>query len=437
MPAPPAATEQRRPSLAARVVLVLYGGLVACYLVLWLGMAARGSFWRADFVAFYTGWSMVQCGDSARLYDLDAQAAYQDRLVPERAGHEGVLPYLNPPHAALPLAPLARLSRPAAFYTWTLGQLGLLVLLGRQLLRIARDSSAGERAVLLATVLAFPPLFMTFQLGQVSLLSLVCLLGFYASLEEDRPLATAAWLVLGTVKPQLVLVPAVTLLATRRRRALWLAALLFGAWAVAASAVMGWTCWVGFWGMVRHCTEQFGAFGIDPLRMYNLKGLLTAVLGGERAPLINAASTAAFALALAVAFVLWRGNGRCNAPDFRLRVALTSLLGLLANPHFNPADALAFVLPAVTFASYLRRRGGASRAFDVLAVSCPALFLLDSFAVERWPGGVRPFFLVALGSAAWMACRLAADTPTARPVPAIPRRFAASRSSPSVPADRG
>jgi hypothetical protein len=428
MPAPPAVTERRRPSLAGRVVLVLYGGLVACYLVLWLGMAARGSFWRADFVAFYTGWAMVQGGDSVRLYDLDAQAAYQDRLVPERAGHEGQLPYLNPPHAALPLAPLSLLSRPAAFYAWTLGQLGLLVLLGRQLLRIARGWPAGERAVLLVTILAFPPLFMTFQLGQVSLLSLVCLLGFYASLEEDRPLATAAWLVLGTVKPQLVLVPAVTLLATRRWRALWLAALLFGAWAGIASSVMGWTCWLGFWGMVRHCTEQFGAFGIDPLRMYNLKGFLTAVLGGERAPLINAASTAAYALALAVAFVLWRGRG--DAPDFRLRVALTSLLGLLANPHFNPADALAFVLPAVYFASHLRQRGGASRAFDVLVVSCPALFLLDGFAVASWPGGVRPFFLVALGAAAWMAWRLAAGTSPGRPVPAIPLRLAA-------PANRG
>ena len=94
----------------------------------------------------------------------------------------------------------------------------LLGFLLRYIGRWTAGRSFTARCGTFAALLAFPPLLMTFQLGQVSLFILVCLLGFYDALRTDRPRAAAVWFVLGTIKPQLFLVPAVTLVAARRWR---------------------------------------------------------------------------------------------------------------------------------------------------------------------------------------------------------------------------
>src|SRR5690606_25441584 len=121
-------------------------------------------------------WALTLDGESHRLYDLDTQRTYQRRLEP-RMPREGLLPYVNPPHTALPLAPLALLSRSTAFYLWSALQLLLLLLALHFLYRLTPGWERLEHVVLAVTVLAFPPMLMTFQLGQLSLLLLVCLLG--------------------------------------------------------------------------------------------------------------------------------------------------------------------------------------------------------------------------------------------------------------------
>jgi hypothetical protein len=382
-----------------KLALVVNGGLAACFVCLWVNHALHGDFWRADFMSFYLGAHIVRDRHGARLYDLDLQRDYQDRLVPERAaGGEGLLAFVNPPHAAVLLTPLAGLSREGAFFAWSALQFGLLLVLFRQLLADAADWSPGDRLLAVVTLLAFPPLFMTFQLGQWSLLGLVCLAGFYRGLERKRDSATAAWLVLGTVKPQLVVVPAVTLLACRRWRAAGLAGLLLAAWAGVTTRMLGWRIWLDFAQAVAHNAWQFGTFGIYPERMYNLKGLLTVLIGPERAELVNGLTTAAFVLAQAVTAVVWLRPG----PPFELRAAVTLLLGLACNPHFNPADALTLVLPAWFHLLYLRRAGRPSHGWAVFLVSCPILFALDAWMLTDWPLRVRPFFFIMVGALAVM-----------------------------------
>jgi hypothetical protein len=400
-------------SPGARAAVVLNGGLVVAFVALWVNLMVQGSYWRADFTAFYLGGRMVLAGEGSRLYDLEAQGGWQAYLWPERGGAEALLAYVNPPHAALLLAPLALLPRAVAFGVWTLVNAGLLVLLLRFVRRYTADWPADTRAAAVATVLAFPPLFITFQLGQVSLLGVVCLLGFYEALRRSRPWATAGWLVLATVKPQLALVPAVTLLAGRRWRELALAAGLFGVWALAATAVLGASCWTGFLNMLGHCSRQFGTYGIDPLAMYNLKGLLTALLGAEQAGLINMLTALASGASLLAVLWLWRGPWPGDTPRFGRLAALTLLWGLIANPHVNPADALALVVPALLLSRDLQ--GGQIRG--VLAVGAaagPLLFLLDVYVVGSWRGQVRPFFFVELAWAIWLTWQVGRKTTRSR-----------------------
>src|SRR5829696_8758783 len=71
----------------------------------------------SDFVSFYTGWTILRNGDGARLYDVELQRAYQAKLWgPEGAPFQfRLLPFINPPYAALIFMPLSYLNpRPAA-----------------------------------------------------------------------------------------------------------------------------------------------------------------------------------------------------------------------------------------------------------------------------------------------------------------------------------
>jgi alpha-1,2-mannosyltransferase len=393
--------EQALDRSSSRAALVLNAALAGCLLLFWLSLAWRGEFWQADFGVFYTGWSMVLGGEGDRLSDLSAQTEYQHRVVPGRAATDGLLPFNHPPHlATVPV--LALLPYSAAFYAWALFQAGLLVVMVLLLRRLTRDWGPNTFALLLVTVLAFPPMFMTFQQGQLSLIVLVCLLGFYVSLGEGRPLGTASCLVLGTIKPQLMVVPAFTLLGARRWRELALAAALFATWGLLTMLLLGWSCWPGWLGLLWHSARQFGPNGINPEIMYNLKGALTGLLGAERATLINAFSAAALLLSAAGALWAWSGPAPADKADFALRSAFTLLLGVVGNPHLNPVDALVLVVPAVLFRDYLHRRGLGTRFLDVVLVCAPLAFLVDCYGVGRWPGGARPFFLLMLALLFWM-----------------------------------
>ncbi len=392
---------------ACRCAGVLNGTLAVVLACLWLWLAAQGLFWRADFSAYYTGWSMVLAGQGEQLYDLDLQAEYQQHLLPERPAGEGLLPFVNPPHAALLLAPLGGLPRPWAFAVWTAGQVGLCLAAGRFLLRLQGEQPASVRRLTLLAALAFPPLFSTFQMGQVSLWCLVCLLGFVCALKEDRPLAVALWIVAGTIKPQLMVVPCLVLLGQRRWRELALTAGLLALWCGVTTAVLGPGCWMGFASVLRFSTQQFGTGAVDPLVMYNLKGLLTALLG-ERVGLINLLCAAAWLAAAGLTVWLWRDRRVVEAGQFEGRLAFTFLLGTLVNPHLNAHDALVLVLPAVLFHAHLRRDPGRLQAtlFAAIALACPLLFLLDCYEIDPGRFGFRPFFLLLVVLAGWMALRL-------------------------------
>ncbi len=380
-----------RSDIWTRLALVGNGGLAAAFVCIWSANLVRGDFWRADFQSFYLGARMVVAGDGPHLYDLTLQKEYQDRLVPERAANgEGLLAFVNPPHFAALMLPLATLTRAHAFLAWALLQLALLGLLIRGFLQHSRDRTREERLLIIVTLLAFPPLFLTFQLGQLALVGVLAWSGFYIALERNNSGAAGFWLAVATLKPQLAVVPAIILLARRDWSAITWSVLVFGIWAVLATSLCGWRIWQEFLGVVAHNARQFGTFGIYPERMYNLKGLLTGLLGGVRADLINALTTAAFVAGVWAVYLVWRGP---RVP-IELAAALSFLLGLIVNPHFNPADALCLALPGVLFLLHLHRAERPRTVWAFFLLASPLLFAIDNFALAGW--SVRPYFLVML-----------------------------------------
>jgi hypothetical protein len=397
------ATRQTSGVSAQRLALGLNAGLAAAALLLWMGMAIRGEFWKADFSAFYTGWSIVLDGHGDRLYDFSEQADYQSRLVPGRSGPEGLLPYVYPPQF-ITAAPLAFLPLPVAFYVWTGFQAALLALV---LCWLCEDvGRGGETALAAVTLLAFQPVFLTFQLGQQALISLVALYGLARALRDGHTFQAAAWLALSSLKPQLALLPALFLLGSHRWRVLLTAGALFTAWAALVTTVLGWHCWLDFAALTGFHSRQFDSFGVFPLRGHNLKMLFAALLGPERLPLINVLTGAGLLLATAAAVLLGRAARNADLPRWELCFALMSLFAVLAAPHLNPHDALLLVVPAVLFFDAFSRTGGPARRLAGLLVACPLLFLADSYAMNWWPSRVRPFFLVIVALTVWVAHEL-------------------------------
>jgi hypothetical protein len=400
-------------SLAA---LASNGCLLIAFMVMWPQAAFSDRFWRADFTAFYLGGRMVLQGDGVRLYALGAQEDHRAQLWPRSSGKE-LLPFISPPHAALLFVPFARLDCVTAFSAWSAVNLGLLLLFIRFLRRHAAGAPIAAQRAIVVTVLAFPALYTTFLLGQLTLLSVVALFGFCAALRSGRQGAAGMWLVLGSVKPQLMLVPGLILLAGRRWRALASAAALFALWGGATTLVLGPSCWPDFLAMLGHCTWQFGRYGIQPLSMYNFKGLFTAMLGTPQAPLINVLTLAASAASVVLAAILWLPPWPRDRRTFDQRLALTLLAGLLASPHLNPADALACVVPAVLMVSSIPP-GRFRRWLALLGTLAPLLFLIDCGNLPAWFGGVRPFFLLLLVWCGWLAWQTRQPAPAGAPVPA-------------------
>jgi hypothetical protein len=190
--------------------------------------------------------------------------------------------------------------------------------------------------------------------------------------------------------------------ARSRGQAMTIATGVFLAWFGLTAWALGAECWLSYPRYLQFSSQQFGTSGIDPLRMYNLKGLLTALLQPEHARLINALTTAALLLNVVVVLWLWRGPWRPDAPDFDLRLGYTLLLAAVCNPHFNPTDALVLVVPAILVLGSLQRDSLQHTGASAVLIFCPLLLLIDVYT-HPWPGDVRPFFLLMLGALLWLA----------------------------------
>jgi len=389
----------------SRALLLLYAALAVGYLGLWVFSMDEGLLWRSDFTAFYSGWAIARDGQTDRLYDFDLQRSYQEQILGGHRMADGLLPYVNPPHATLVFLPLARLPFVAAYRVWTAVELGMLLAALWLLSDLARGWEPRERLLLLAAFLAFPPLLAALVRQTFSLFGLVALLLLRRGLRSGRPGLAGAALALGSLKPQLVLLPGLALLAARRWRAFAAAALLCGGLAALATAALGWRCWPDFLQALQRLSGYFGVYGVAPGTMYNLRGTLALLLGAERAGLVNALGSLGLALAAAATLPCWRGPWRPDGPGFELRFGLTALLGLLSSPHLHTQDGLLFALPLALGYAALREDPRAGRAFGAFALACPALFLLGELLLDDRLGVRAPTLLMA-GLAAWMARRL-------------------------------
>jgi hypothetical protein len=377
-----------------RAVLILNSGLALSYIGLWAITARQGQFWRADFSAYYTGWAMVRDGKGSQIYNFDLESQYQRNILGGRSFAEGLLPFNNPPHVALVFVPLSYLSLQQAYMAWTLIQAGLFIYLSWILYKLAKNWSPGERGMLLITAAALPSMLINYLLGAYSLLMLICLLQFTDCLRRNRPIKVGCWFMIGMLKPQVLVLPGVVLLAARRWRALFFSLLGIFTLFLLSSLVLGWNTWPDFLHQLQAVTNFFGKYGIDPRDMYNFRGTLALLLGIEHANLINGLSILALFGCVMITIGLWKEAWQPDHPDFKLRMALTLSIGSLFNLHANPQDGLLLIAPATLFYDYLQSQGLSRQACATFLTLCPITFLVYEFTVGSRLGFHLPVLAV-------------------------------------------
>ena len=404
--------------LGASALIVTDLAIGIAYVPLFALLVATGRTRGADFTAFYTGWRIVLEGHGSQLYDTATQAAFQQRILGGETFAAGLNPFTNPPHWVLPYLPLGLLPLDTAFLVWTFIQVGLLVAIGIVLFRgVATDWTRTERVGLVAVLVAFPPLAITFFQGAFALALFVGVACTWMAMRRGRDAWAGVSLGFATIKPQGMLTLGVAAVLWRRPAALVSFAATSLLMAALATLALGPAIWGSYVSFLGTYTSSFDRLSVDPAVMWNLRGTLTLILGAGSAQVINAVSYAGLAAAVIVTAFLWRrGWPRTLGRDVAaLRFALTIVVGLLLSPHLNPHDDVIAVL-ALALGYGALRGSTLGRVLAVGALIAPgAILLVNGIAADaptNLPIRLPTVLLVALAAILATGLRVRRDRPT-------------------------
>ena len=342
-----------------------------------------------DYLAHWTGGRMVLDGRAGELYDASAQLDVQ---VGALGPTSGLSWFVSPPFVALLYAPLALLPFTVSLLVWKLLSLALL-LIALHLARPLAPACLQQRwRLVVLAVAAAEPTFSALANGQQTGLVLLLWVAGSRLLVARREVAGGAVLALLLVKPQLVFLVPVVLLARGQRRALAgftaTALVLLGASALVDGG-RGLQVWSGLIASeaYRHGV-QVGQSG----KMQGVGALLISVLPPSAS---GASEIVGFLAAAVVVVVLLLRLRRRHREGWSVTTvwAAVAATTVVASPHLLDYDLL-LLLPAalVLLGDRAQRRG---------RLALVALFLLSWTIPLRSGLATRTEWPLTLAAAAW------------------------------------
>jgi len=392
-----------------RLTTAAYATLFALLAALWIYYAvglprAMSYAYPRDFLGPYVGALAVTHGEARHLYQFSVQRELMDAATAPLQ-RPLLMPFVFPAYVAAALSPLGLLSYPAAFLVWTAVNACLAAWMCARL-AIQFGRSRQESLAVAAALLASTPLLLTIFQGQLGVAVALGLSESLIALRAGRSFRAGVWLALGLLKPQLVLLPLLALLAGRCWPALKAFALVAGIVLAGSFAVAG--EWIGpYLAFLRNYPRMGRAVPISyPTAMQNWLGAVVALLHDQGSKLSEAL---AGALALATALIViqvCRSGGKAESSgrhDWHVRFALATLLGVLVCPHVYMHDVI-IALPAgvVLYAAAQDSRAAGQRSRRLLIVLLalePVVALGAQLAMGHFPTPVQwmPWYLAASG----------------------------------------
>ena len=357
-------------SLAAKVALALAAGLVVAYLLIWVravqdvggpegyirGTTERGP---VDFASTLTGAYIIGQGIGTELYDQGTQQTAQNQVL-GRGG--SLLPYNHLPWEALLIAPFMDMPFPLIFAFWTM-LAGLAIGISLGMMDSALPVTRQVGWVMSMAACSYLPLIRSLMLGQNSPMVLMGLCGTYVALKRNRPGWAGASLLLVALKPQVLPLVLLLVLAQGHWRAVGAFLASFGALALAVMPLLGLDWPLKYASLLLGVAGWQNAAAINPEIMHNWRGFFTHL--SEGAPglvglLIVAASLASVGL-LAWTWLRSRHRYALDRIDEALVLdptrwdllwALTVVVAVLISPHLNPHDLSLLIFPAWIVGAY-------------------------------------------------------------------------------------
>lgn len=337
-----------RSALSRRITraLALYCGLLSAALVVWMFSLYEMSRYTPDFIVFWTAGGIGPVADV--LYDAARMTAAQAALVDPALG---LRPWVYPPPVLWVFQPFAALPFWGAFTVW--GVIGAAAFL-------AAMRGAGVWAVLLAAVSY--PVWFALASGQTSLLMGALALTGLLVLDRRPALAGVLWAVAACLKPSLMVLAPVALIAGGHWRGL--------AWAVGTGMAIlatsliaqGGAMWTGWLTAMQGFPAIVEGLGITG----------RGVSIGALIHWLDVPATPALALRILAAIVATACCWRLFARPAPWAARLTALIGgaLMITPYAMAYD-VAVLIPAAA-ALMLADKTGPRDWW--LAVAAAALF---------------------------------------------------------------
>lgn len=291
----------------------------------------------ADFLAYYTGGTLILHGHGGSLYNFAAVGHAEAHISYPLKMPGRVSPFIYPPWFAVVMTPFALLPYAAAYVIWFAGN---ALFAAFSLVALGRFAGLRGAAAVLVTMLglSFLPVFAAFAQGQVSLLLLALLVFLVWALRSGHDVVAGVALSLLLIKPQYALPVAGVLLLRRNWSVCTVFAICAALLVVLPMPFLGSGIEGAYVKGLIHLSRLHGNAGYmaPPHMNYSLQGWLSLVVPSHSTP-------ARYAL-IGVAFVLtvW---GALRDRGVEAPVAFAVLFGLLASPHVLVYDVSLLILP--------------------------------------------------------------------------------------------
>jgi hypothetical protein len=366
-----------------RLFLAVYALVIVGYsLSLHDGLDLRGQPVGADFVTFYSAARLTLAGTGLLAYDLDTLSAMQHQLFPAYA--LGPFAWFYPPTFLLLIAPLALLPYLPALLAFVGGTAAAWTVALRH--AVGRTGAGW-------LIAAFPGLWVCAAHGQNGLLT-AALAGGAILLLRRAPVLAGVLTGLLAIKPQLAILFAVALIATRAWRTLLAAAATAAAFLGVSLAVFGpgaLPAWADSLQLARLATET----GNLP---WNKMPSTFAMLRQLGVPLDWSYLVHGLVALVTVAAVwlVWR-----RSDSVQLRGAVLMAGTFLVNPYAFDYDLVWLAFPIAWLACHGLERGWRRGDREVLV----ATWLLPALATTVASLTHVQLAPLVLGALVWIAVR--------------------------------
>lgn len=387
----------RKDWIVGLVVLAAWSTVMASVTTLWLNPWPDTIF-RSDFISFWTGATLIRDGESANLFNMETQRAFQQQLRQELATTEEIRtatlhnPFHTPAAIAIPFLPLTWLPLSWAYCVWFgISALAMVVALA---IPFRRSSMGVTSAVILLT---YPGITANLLEGQVYGLFLLALAGALQAMRSRKSFLGGALLGLLCLEPQYAALFAIVLAVKRR----WheLAGMIASGLAlgVASVGIVGINGTITYVEVIRKIGAFYppGSSLISPEKMANWRALLMNLWPG-----ISEEAGAALVIALALAtaafsLLAWRGEWDPASPRFPRQMLVTVLGAIIASPHSHLHGTVLLLAPLAFGMAGTSKSASSSRWWPLIA-GIGYMLSLVAFPLRNLCWILVPYFVIVM-----------------------------------------